>query len=216
MIDLTAICVTKGRAEKLRLALNCWARQTLSCNLLLVHQGLEFEPPAHPRLRLVEGASSDTLGELRNRGLDALETDYWAQFDDDDLHRTRRLEKQLQKLKDSPAAQACILSRWMLYDQITDRAWVSWPRLWEGSIVARRTELRYPAKHVGEDTDFVGQLTDVATLDEPELYIYRCHGKNSYTRTHFMGLAARSTRIPTQAFGVEFDELERTLPASNT
>lgn len=208
--EITAICVTRGTAAKVRLAWRQWRAQTIPCKLMLVHQGLEWEPPTDPLLTLVEASSIEMLGALRNRGLDRLDTEYWAQWDDDDLHHPMRLELQLAELKKQPLVSACMLSRWTLYDAVTDRAWISWARAWEGSIVAHRTELRYPNLTIGEDTCFVDALgANIALLDMPGLYVYRHHGANTYSRHHFMALTGRSRLLATNDYAWQFAELER-------
>lgn len=215
MTDITAICVTRGKAEKVRLAINCWRHQTVASRLVIVHQGLQQWDDAltMPGIQLIEGRYNDTLGELRNLGLDAVQTDYWGQLDDDDLHRPMRFEVQLDELKRHPNVAACMLSRWTLYDQITDRAWYSYARAWEGSIVARKSALRYPPQSIGEDSVFCDALgSNVALVNCPGLYVYRCHGKNTYSRNHFMALAERSKVIrAAHSLGTEFTRLESAI-----
>ena len=47
---------------------------------------------------------------------------------------------------------------------------------------------RYPDQRCGEDSDVVARLMQnvrVARIDMPRLYVYICHGTNTFTSDHF-------------------------------
>ncbi len=113
-----------------------------------------------PTLRVVEVPylPKPPLGALRNLAVQAAQGTYIAQWDDDDWHGPTRLAEQLRALADQRYS-ACALMRWVLYDELTRQAYVSGPRAWEASLVARREALPpYPELARGEDTPVVEQL----------------------------------------------------------
>jgi glycosyltransferase involved in cell wall biosynthesis len=156
------------------------------CNPAIRH----LEVPARPKL---------TLGALRNLGIASCRGRYLAQWDDDDWYAPGRLRAQIAVLRSS-GKPACVLARWILYDAERDAAYISTQRPWEGSLVAQRSALpAYTDAVRGEDTPVIQALLatgSLAGLDEPWLYVYVFHGKNTWDRMHFeRNLVAHGTRL---------------------
>lgn len=130
-----------------------------------------------------------TLGELRNLSVSHAHGEFVAQWDDDDWYAPERLEGQMNALRHHPDAHGCVLRRWLIHDGVTNTAYVSARRPWEGSLVARRATLpSYPLLTRGEDTKVVAAIAGsgrLLLLDRPELYIYCYHGNNTWNRAHF-------------------------------
>jgi len=187
----------------LRRAVACFLHQTYSPReLVVVHDADDpatrdflatrddqlsiraLEVPVTPRL---------SLGALRNRAIASSQGFYVAQWDDDDWYAPNRLASQIHTLQQSGKA-GCVLWRWILFDTLTQRAFLSGGRSWEGSLVARRDAVPpYPEIGRGEDTLVIEQMARedrLVLLDGPDLYIYVYHGKNTWDRRHWDLIAA--------------------------
>lgn len=145
-----------------------------------------------------------SLGELRNLSIQRAEGEYVCQWDDDDWYDPERLSIQMARLKSS-GKPACILSRWIIFDAVTGKSYLSKRRLWEGSILCHKEfmqENSYPVLSKGEDTPVIQSLFDRQLLevmdDEPEIYIYVCHGSNTWEREHFERIFEESTELDGQ------------------
>jgi hypothetical protein len=150
---------------------------------------------------------------LRNASLAAAQGAFVCNWDDDDWHAPRRLELEIEALVQA-AAHACVLSRWLVFDEVTRNAYVSGKRLWEGSLLCRRDlevlKEGYPPQKRGEDRVLIRAMQEkyrIATLDRPELYVYTYHGKNTWDREHFERIFAAATELSQ----VDSSRIEKTL-----
>jgi len=221
---ISCLMVTRGRTQQARLAIACFMNQTYEARELVIvdddpHSGLAAEIAStgsslirHVRLP-DEGLS---LGVLRNVALDHALGDYICQWDDDDLHDPVRLEVQWKTLQAS-GAQASLLARWMIWWPDLGRLAVSRYRDWEGSLLCERLLMpRYPNLRRGEDSDVLARLMQnvrVARIDMPRLYVYICHGTNTFSADHFEPHWQQATARWEQAEGERLvQELDRRLP----
>ena len=194
---VSCICPTHGRVPMLRRAVSCFLSQTYrSRELLVLYQEddhisrdylaglgepsvLPVEIPCSPRL---------STGLLRNAALEVARGHYVALWDDDDWHGPTRLAEQISAIA-STAKPGCVLSRLVLYDGLTQTAFLSATRTWEGSLVAERTAVpAFPDLRQGSDTPSINRMLGDRTLvglDRPELYIYVYHGGNTWNRAHW-------------------------------
>ncbi len=194
---ISCLCVTERRVPLLRRAVTCFLAQTWSAReLLVVHEDADtatcdwLARHPHPLIRPLRIASSPrlSLGEKRQLSVEAARGQYVANWDDDDWSAPTRLAEQMQVIDDSGRA-VCVLHQWIVYDQSLGQAWLSAGRLWEASMVARRSVMpRYQPINREEDTRVVQELArgeHIAALRSPHLYIYVYHGANVGSRTHF-------------------------------
>jgi hypothetical protein len=79
-----------------------------------------------------------------------------------------------------------------LFDGIGRRAYLSYQRYWEGTLLCRTNLLndsfRYPHVNRSEDNSLVVNLVKldcVQALSAPHLYAYYYHGKNTWDEAHF-------------------------------
>jgi len=142
-----------------------------------------------PRVRLIKFAPGElTLGELRNQAISAARGDWVCQWDDDDLSDPARLRIQMAAIQ-AANADGCFLLRWTIWWPQQRRFASSVERLWEGSLLARKSMLEpYPSLKRGEDTPVTEAFfkhARVVGLDAPRLYVYVVHGNNTFNPTHF-------------------------------
>lgn len=196
---VSCVCITRGRTAHLRRAVACFLAQSYALReLVVVHEGLEADARAlldslgeRALLVSVPLEPKRALGELRNVGTRASRGAFVCSWDDDDWHSPRRIELELARLV-ATAADACLMTRWLVLDEVNGRAAVSTHRTWEGSLLCRRDlpllEAGYPPLVRGEDSVLVRKLVSehrVAYLDQPELYVYTVHGQNTWHARHF-------------------------------
>jgi glycosyltransferase involved in cell wall biosynthesis len=194
---VSCLCVTRNRAPLLRRAVSCFLNQTYQPRELVVVY--EMDDPAtrdllgtfnEPSIRSVEVPALPklTLGVLRNLSMEASRGYYVAQWDDDDWHGPARLAEQIGALR-ANRKPACVLSRWVMYDETTQSAFLSGPRAWEGSLVAERNAVPlYPDLPRGEDKCVIERMLSedkLVGLDNPHLYVYIYHGANTWERSHW-------------------------------
>jgi glycosyltransferase involved in cell wall biosynthesis len=133
----------------------------------------------------------ESLGALRNIGLNNACADLAIQWDDDDWHHAGRIATQVSAwLEYQHLGPAVCLQRQLAYDWATDIAYVrEFPHTpIQGSILHAIGAERYPGKDKEEDTDFFAKFYDrvVAVDNRPELYVRFSHGRNTWTRDHIM------------------------------
>ena len=91
--------------------------------------------------------------------------------------------------------RAGVLNRFVLYDALNHRGYLSSERQWEGTLLCKTEILsdytRYPKGNIAEDNSLVVNLANqgrVHTQAIPFLYIYVYHGNNTWDRLHFQHL----------------------------
>ncbi|MCL2650904.1 MAG: glycosyltransferase family 2 protein [Candidatus Azobacteroides sp.] len=144
-----------------------------------------------------------TLGELRNMSVFEAEGEYVCQWDDDDWFDPDRLSEQMKYLQQQ-GKLACILSRWIVFNIFTKKAYLSNKRLWEGSVLCKRDvmlQIPYPSLSKGEDSDVINWLyvhDELSVIDDqPHLYIYIYNGNNTWEFDHFKQIFDFSQELPT-------------------
>lgn len=205
---VSCLCVTRKRPTKLRRAIDCYLAQSYPNKELVIlvedddTETLRFlERCEHlPRLsvHLVPASPKLTLGQLRNASIHVCEGTLFCQWDDDDWYHADRLTCQVAAMTNSHQS-AVLLTHWFIFDASTSRAYFSPQRLWEGSILCKKSviteRLGYPALSRMEDAFFVNALVaseGVFPLAAPSLYIYEIHSNNTCSREHFELLLAMS------------------------
>ncbi|WP_029008558.1 glycosyltransferase [Azospirillum halopraeferens] len=223
---VSCLMATRDRTALALLAIESFRRQTYANReLVIVDDGAQdtlaraVATLADPRIRLVRPQDPQTnLGRARNRAVDLAAGAYVCQWDDDDLYDPLRLEMQMEVLQRT-GAHACLLNRWMVWWPGARRLAVSRRRPWEGSLLCEKAVLpRYPELARGEDTPVVERLLHgarVAHLDEPRLYLYVVHGRNTFPSAHFdEHWQAADPRWEGERYGAVLTELAKRLPLS--
>lgn len=197
---ITAVMPTSGigiRRQYAQVAIACFQRQTYAeRSLLVLNHGDRLFPDGPPdsNIREVMVERPKTLGELRNLAFPHLHTSYFITWDDDDWHHPERIAVQHAHLAREDAG-ACILDQYLTLDVMTGVGFLRQGRSSRckgccGTILARVTDIRYPARDRHEDGDFAlayraqGCLCVVEAPDT--LYIRTCHDGNRSGRSHIL------------------------------
>lgn len=205
---ISCLCVTRARVSLLSRAVRCFFEQSYRHRELLILFDSDdaatrqyVDTLSDERIHGIEVSSSprQSLGSLRNLAVAEARGQYVCQWDDDDWYHPDRLTAQLSALRSS-GRPACVLSRWTCVDAESRRAYISPPRIWEGSILVERERMvPYPDLARGEDTvalDILSERQHLHMLDRPELYVYTFHGCNTWDRSHWAYVLGKSTVVP--------------------
>jgi glycosyltransferase involved in cell wall biosynthesis len=200
--------VTRNKPAKLARAVRCFTQQQyMNKELVLVYEDdddgtheLVISGGLDPHSRAIRVPASPklTLGALRNLAIREARGEYFCQWDDDDWYHEDRVGRQVEAVIGS-RREACLLTNWLIFDEVERRAYFSHFRLWEGSILCRRdvalNEVRYPSIARNEDNVFTTELITrgyVFPLTVAGLYIYTAHAGNTWPRAHFQRIFSRS------------------------
>lgn len=212
---VSCICITKNDLNLVLRSIDCFLKQTYKNKELVItyetnnpHISLfHWFTKNYPEIKLMEFPESPKkpLGELRNLSIEKSSGDYFMQWDDDDWFHPERIEYQVSQLTET--YQANILNRWIMYDGLTNLAYVAFKRKWEGSILCSKEIFmkspKYSCIAKGEDTDFINSVIHfIKELDNPKLYIYVFHNKNTWYYWHFQNNFKQSVFLGNDASGV--------------
>lgn len=209
---VSCLCVTHRKPLMLRRVIDCFRNQSYANRqLVIVYETSDWitanflnSQQWEDRIKIVEVSDSPikkTLGELRNISLKEADGQYVCQWDDDDWYDSDRIQVQMDKITQS-GLPASILSRWIVFNSVNQKAYLSNRRLWEGSIMCRKDivlERPYPEIKKGEDSvviDYLSHRNLLAVIDNvPELYIYVYHGNNTWEASHFEDIFRASSAL---------------------
>src|SRR5688572_24273372 len=183
---VTAVMLTGDtrRRPLAEISIECFRAQThLDSELLIInHSGERFDV-ADDRIRELPVARLDTLGDLRNVGLENARGEYVISWDDDDWHHPRRIEAQVEACDDDH--DAVVLRSYVVLDLTTSKFFGRSCSSFEcggccGTILHRRGVERYRACERHEDNMFVRAFQGrLRVLDNaPALYIRTYSGLN--------------------------------------
>ena len=201
---ISCLMVSRGYAFPAEFAMECYRHQTYSNRELVV---VSAQPNSQvekvvarlgdPTIRFIQ-ADDVPLGDLRNASVDAAQGSLLCLWDDDDLYHPRRLEFQARALLET-GASAHFLKRIMLWWPDRNLLAVTGERPWENTMLARREALpRYPSVGIREDTVTIAELARTAPIevtDDPNLYCYIVHGRNTSDEAQFEFLLDGADRV---------------------
>lgn len=211
---ISCLCVSHNSIKQLQHAVDCFEAQTYPNKELMVlyesdnaavRQFAEQYPSGQVYFLEVPAEPKLTLGELRNISVDKCNGEYFCQWDDDDWYASNRLQVQMEALRQS-CKPACMLLYWLMYDCVNKVAYLSPFRLWEGSILCKKSIItplcNYASLEKGEDTILLGHLLDnsiIYPIINPTVYIYVFHGNNTWDHGHFNVYYKRGKQLSEEA-----------------
>lgn len=204
---VSCVCVTKNVKDLVHRSIDCFLKQTYkNKELILLY---ETDNPdtdfftkfanEHTNIKLiaVPVEPKKTLGELRNIAIEASSGEYFMQWDDDDWYNPDRINYQMSQLDGS---KANILSRWIFFDMVTKKAYLSHVRKWEGSILCAKeifmNSEKYPHWSKSEDNCFINSIDKhIRVINQPYIYVYVYHTNNTWHYYHFLNNFRHSTDL---------------------
>lgn len=214
---ISCICITNNRPLLLQRAIACFTNQNYPnkeliisypkkdyASLEIVNESLKDE---EIRILKIERPNDESLGNARNSAIIKCNGNYVCSWDDDDWYHPSRISFQFNSMQIvGQGYQASILSRILLYDSTTKKAYHSFPYTWDGTILCRKEILlqnQYANADRGEDTHVIPFLSNKKMLfkieDSPFLYIYVYHGQNTWDYKHFEYFINKSVLLDDQS-----------------
>lgn len=197
---VSAVMVT-GHHEKryslAQVAIGCFLDQTYSeAELVILNHGSRSLACSHSRIREIKVSKhpNETIGYLRNAGLEFARGDIIVNWDDDDWHGPDRIAIQMNALA---LGGASLLKRQIRYSFMNDCAFCETVDDGiAGTILHRKTSSRYLELHRSSDDAFKSNFPFRAVVDNSGAeYIRFFHGLNLWPAEHIMrDLSARDTR----------------------
>jgi glycosyltransferase involved in cell wall biosynthesis len=198
---VSALMVTRNRANLARRAVRCFAQQTWqNKELVIVDDGAEdYEPILAPwrdqvtlHYHRYAPDPDRRLGAARNLSLDAANGEFLMQWDDDEWYHPDRIAVQMEAI--AGGLDAVVLRDTLMHMDLPDL--VSHPIRTKlrngtpGTIVHRRSNVRYPNTPRSEDSVYLKELRAtmrVGILEQPHAHLFiRCfHGDNTWEVDHF-------------------------------
>lgn len=208
---ISCICITRAKPWLLKRAIECYLAQTYPIKeLFILYEDDDWKTKSfiqqnsfHNHIKVCETPVSEglKLGGLRNKAIELCSGDFICQWDDDDWYHSNRLLHQYNALL-THDCNASILDQWLVFDETKRAAYLSNKRMWEGSVLCRRSairETRYESIHIGEDTaviDYLRSKNYVVSMSQyAQLYIYVYHGGNTWHQNHWQKIFDHSTRM---------------------
>jgi glycosyltransferase involved in cell wall biosynthesis len=210
---ITCVCVTRNKPLMLKRAIACFTAQSYPAKeLVIVYEDddssteklvNEAEIISRDDIQLVriKSVPKTTLGELRNIGINAARGGFICQWDDDDWCHKNRLTEQYNVIMKHDR-EGAVMTQWLVFDAIDKVAYISNKRVWEGSVLCKKTALQlmpYENKSIGEDSATIDYLVSQNCLhlmnDVPGLYIYVYHGSNTWNFEHWNYIFECSTAL---------------------
>jgi len=138
-----------------------------------------------------------SLGMKRNLSIRVSDGDYICVWDDDDYYSENRIYNQMAFLQFSEKT-ACTLAYEVFFDHNSEKAYYNFERSTghENSLLFSKKDAgQYGNLNVEEDTPILLHFynrNQLAVMDDPELYIYNYHKRNTCTASHFQMFLGRS------------------------
>ncbi len=199
---VSCLIVTANRKKLLKRSLLSLKNQThKNIEVVLVDNGeetveelLKIFPDEQVNYTFIEPSPGNVLGDLRNISLEKATGDFMICWDDDDWFHPKRIEIQLNALKDG--YDACCLEGNIFHIGTPDL--INHPyigRLPDGSpssiMHRRKDDIRYPSMRRGEDTVYLNRWMEqgkykMLDLTNAYLFVRVFHGTNVSGKKHFL------------------------------
>jgi len=207
---ISCICVTNSRPTLLKRAIACFEAQNYPNKELIISHPkkdqqtksviTEILGRSEILILQVERDADESVGNARNLAILKCHGDYVCVWDDDDWYHPSRLSFQFNSMKTTGVGyNASVLTKVLLFDNSTQKAYVSFSYCWENTLLCRKEIIlqnQYAHQNKGEDTHIIKFLDGKRFLhhiaDAPFLYVYVYHGQNTWDYQHYQYLIGRS------------------------
>jgi len=209
---VSCLMVTGGRPELVRRAVWCFLSQSYPNKELVILSDHEPDESDLRPLELVDSRirvcmtphdPSRRLGELRNMTIDMARGEWLTQWDDDDWYGPDRIAVQLKAALDTDRG-ASALKFTLMHLCTADGRTMSFRGdtgiATPGTILHRRTQVRYPNIGKNEDGEFLRAVRNelgLAVLGEEHSssFVRVFHGSNTWDEHHFLKRLRRTPKL---------------------
>ena len=186
---ISCLCPTKNSIKIVEKAIKCFEEQIYPNKELIlvinednIHAN-DIKKLINGNIKLFYAPKNTTLGDIRNISVKKANGKYIAQWDDDNIHHKSRLWMQYAAIKESKK-DSCFLKRVLINNTVDNIKGISFENSGvESTILALKSALpKYPSINIGEDVPikkYFLKTKNFTILNEPQLYIYNIHGKNT-------------------------------------
>ncbi|MET0344176.1 MAG: glycosyltransferase family 2 protein [Polyangiales bacterium] len=197
---VSCLMVTRNRSALARRAVQCFVMQSWEPKeLVIVDDGHEdYEPMLAPfreqaiiHYHRFAPEPGRLLGAARNLSLDAAHGDYVVQWDDDEWYHPERIERQMRPVAEG--FEGSVLRDTLMHldtpEYVAHLYRTGLYRGTPGTVLHRRTSVRYPNLRRGEDTAYLCALkrkVKLQLLPDSHLFIRCFHGSNTWESQHFV------------------------------
>ena len=210
---ISCICITHNRSIQLQNSIECFEAQNYPNKELVISYPItdiitkkivdKLLQNEVYQIKQIERTEDESLGNARNNAIRKCLGDYICIWDDDDWYHPSRLSFQFNSMQIiGQGFQASVLSRILLYNATTNKAYLSFSYTWDGTILCRKEILlqnQYANRDHGEDTHVITFLSGKKLLyeinDSPFLYVYIYHGTNTWNSLHFEHFQDKSEEL---------------------
>ncbi|UII27564.1 glycosyltransferase family 2 protein [Fulvivirga maritima] len=207
---ISCVCVTDHRIQYLRRSISCFLGQSYPNKEMVIvcresdNETIEYVNQFNDEqfvLVKLEAEHNIKLGELRNISIQNANGKYFCQWDDDDWYHRDRLLKQF-KAAEENIHPVSMLTNIIMFDEEEKQAYFSGFRLWENTVFGLRSlidDCKYETLERSEDYEFMNTLlmrSKVFPTVANNLYIYVCHGTNTWNKDHFDMLFGYAQKLP--------------------
>mgnify|MGYP006129733083 CR=1 FL=1 len=204
---VSCICISQNKKSILKKSIDSYFNQTyINKELIIVYD------KNHPAINYIQNLNKKdiklfivdenlNLGQLRNLAINNSSGDFIMQWDDDDIYSIYRIEYNVNKLLKTNS-DICIMNRWLVYDYVDEKLYLSNKYTWQGSIICKKnilTNYKYFEKNREEDLIINDIIKKYKTcyINNYGLYLYTFHNSNTNNRKHFMDIINCSKLIST-------------------
>lgn len=193
---ISAIMITRDRFEFVKESIGYFEKQTYkNREMVIVCQGndetqtdIEKYVSNKYNIRMIRAKSDVSKGDLINIGIEHSNGKYCIQWDDDDIHHEKRIEKQYLPIKNN-IADFTLISNFIVEDD-KYKKYINWDQGLDGTMLFPKSELRAPNINWHHDTEFCNLLRKkyrIANIKNNNyLYTYRIHSGQQYSKEYFM------------------------------
>lgn len=206
---ISCICITDSRPIFLKRAIACFEAQNYPNKELVIsypkndqqsRSVVNLLKDTELSVLKMEREQEESVGNARNIAIAKCNGDYICVWDDDDWYHESRLSFQFNSMQTIGFGyNASVLTRVLLFDNTTQKAYVSFSYCWENTLLCRKEIIlqnQYAHQNKGEDTHIIKFLDGKRFLhhiaDAPFLYVYIYHGENTWDYKHYEYLISKS------------------------
>lgn len=209
---ISCLMVTRNRPRLAKRAIKCFVDQTWKNKELIIFDdgNVDYSEVIKPYTKLTkieyhqyEPSAERNLGDARNISLELANGELLAQWDDDEWYHPDRLKIQADELIAS-SLDAVVLKDTLMH--VNQPTWST--KLYRadasdgtpGTILHKKTTLRYPNTKKSEDSVFLKEMrrqgkVGVVTQAHSHLFIRCFHGANTWNEGHFRKRLRRTPKL---------------------